>query len=184
MYIMTPNIDLDIGTIYGNNLTVMNGHGIPRSFPPTMTLFQPGRKQYDNDNLWKDENNGITNFMDWYRRNNHKTRISLNQVYGTNITTLESLGPSCYDMELPTYCPNYLIFMQGETLSDKDEWMGLNSVTFRDIRAGKLYRDTYEDGKYIIDNERMTSDFPNIGLLMNLYDTFITEHDRVLRIKV
>ena len=122
--------------------------------------------------------------MDWYRRNNHKTRISLNQVYGTNITTLESLGPSCYDMELPTYCPNYLIFMQGETLSDKDEWMGLNSVTFRDIRAGKLYRDTYEDGKYIIDNERMTSDFPNIGLLMNLYDTFITEHDRVLRIKV
>lgn len=126
----------------------------------------------------------MTPFMEWYRQNNHKTRIKLNPTYGTNITTIASLGPSSYDMELPTYSPNYLIFMNGSTLSSKDVWMGLNSTTFRNIRAGKQYLDTYENGKYIIDNERVTKDFPNVGLLMNLYDTFITEHDRVIRIRV
>lgn len=50
LYVMTPNIDLE-ETVYGNNLTVMNGHGIPRDFPPSMTLFQPCRTHNDMDNL-------------------------------------------------------------------------------------------------------------------------------------
>ena len=62
--------------------------------------------------------------------------------------------------------------------------MGLNSVTFRNIRSGKQYLDSYEDGKYIIDNERKGKDFPNVGFLMNLYDTFITEHEKVMRVTV
>ena len=51
LYIMSPNVQVESGTIYGNNMTVMNGYGIPRSFSPTMTLFQPSRTQYDMDNM-------------------------------------------------------------------------------------------------------------------------------------
>ena len=86
---------------------------------------------------------GMTGFIEWYSQNNHKTRISLNKVYGTNVTTIESLGPSSYSIDLPTYGPDYILFMNGENASSDDEWMGLNSVTFRNIRAGNQHLDFY-----------------------------------------
>ena len=78
-----------------------------------MTLFQPGRDQYNGSNLWKEdpENDGITDFITWYETHSRKTRISVNETYGSNVSSLKCFGLGSYALDLATYSPTDIILM-------------------------------------------------------------------------
>ena len=188
LYAMSTNLDIGIegsvnNSVFGNGLTVVNGYGVPYYFPHSLTFFQPSQDQYDGINLSKDSN-GLTDFIRWYKLRNHKTRITLNDTYGTNISRLECLGSGSYNLDLATYSPTDLIMMKKRAASSEDVWLGLNTKVFRKARAGLLDWVEYVDGKIVVDNEKVNSSKPIVGMMFNLYDTFITEKDRILRVKI
>ena len=176
LYVMSPNVDLIPGNIHGNGLTIINGYGTPYHFPHTMTLFQPSQDQWDGPNLEKEKfQSGMTNFMEWYKKHNRRTVVKMNDLYGSNVTTLKCLGLGSYEMVLGTYAPTNLV------LGDNGgKWVGLNSLTFRRIRQKDVKLGEYSDGKYRIDNG-VSGD---VGLMFNMYNNFISGQDRIVNIAV
>ena len=176
LYVMSPNVDLIPGNIHGNGLTIINGYGTPYHFPHTMTLFQPSQDQWNGPNLEaKKFKDGKTNFMKWYEKHDRRTVVELAETYGSNVTTLKCLGLGSYEMVLGTYSPTDLVL--GKTGNEK--WVGLNATTFRRIRQKDAQLGEYSDGKYRIDNKN-----GDVGLMFNMYDTFITGQDRILKMAV
>ena len=186
LYMMSPNIELgQVGEpphVHGNGLTIVNGYGVPYHFPHTMTLFQPSQDQY--------LKTSITSFLTWYEKHDRKTRISMKETYGGNVTTLKCLGPGSYDLELATYCPTDIVLQNTDSKDNLTEkWINLNSDTFRQMRKSR--DGSYESGQYIFDNAQL--DYQNeekewkygeVGLMFNMYDTFITGNDRILKMQV
>ena len=187
LYMMSPNIDIGNASmthIHGNGLTIVNGFDFPYHFPHSMTLFQPSQDQYDGQNLEKDENGGTTNFIDWYKKHNRRTIVSMKELYGGNVTDIKCLGPGSYELDLATYSPTDIVVVDpyGE-----QTWWKLNSETFRKIRSGEDLVNNYIDRKYVFDNcqeESETGKMSTVGILFNMYDTFITGNDRILKMKV
>ena len=97
-----------------------------------MTLFQPSQEHYKGSNLARV--NGITDFITWYETHSRKTRVSLLDTYGTNVSTLTCFGSGSYGLELATYSPTDLVLSYG-TLAP--EYIKLNSETYRAIRNGE-----------------------------------------------
>lgn len=88
------------------------------------------------------------------------------------------LGDGSYEMVLATYSPTDLVLIGDESDPSKWEWIGLNQNTFRTLRNSET---GYDGGKYVISN----GDGGNgVGFMFNLYDTFISGNDRVLRVVV
>lgn len=187
IYMMSPNIELgETGVpvhVHGNGLTIVNGYGVPYHFPHTMTLFQPSQDQY--------LNTSIKDFLEWYEKHDRKTRVSMKETYGGNVTTLKCLGPGSYDLELATYCPTDIVLhtQKDEKGNENAKWINLNSDTFRQMRKSR--DGSYEGGKYVFDNALLDYKddvgdwhFGEVGLMFNMYDTFITGSDRILKMHV
>jgi hypothetical protein len=128
----------------------------PYHFPHTLTLFQPSKGRYEEANLAKDEN-GLTDFISWYKNHNRKTVVSVSDEYGGNISNLSCLCAGSYELELSTYSPTGIVI---ET-SEQSETVPLNVDKFREIRASKGDKNTYRDfkdengniiRKYVFDN--------------------------------
>jgi hypothetical protein len=77
----------------------------------------------------------VKEFVEWYKKYDRKTRITFNDTYGGNVSTLKMLGNGSYEIELGTYSPTDLV--SGE------QWTSLASDTFRDIRARKDTLNSY-----------------------------------------
>ena len=171
LYVMSPtvNIEGDVDDqIHGNGLTIVNGIDKPYHFPHSMTLFQPSQEMYRLPNLSAGED-GYTNFVRWYETHDRKTIVQVKDTYGGNTSEMTILGPGSYEMELATYCPTNIVV--------GDKWTNLDSQTLRQMRSEGT---NYKSGHYIFDNGQDG----DVGLMFNLYDTFITGNDRVLRIVV
>lgn len=177
---------IDIGNddsdshITGNHLTVLNGYGNPYHFSNSMTLFQPSQEQYDGPNLAKVD--GTTNFITWCKAHDRKFRVRLSDIYGGNVSPLKCLGPGSYEIDLATYGPTDIV-LDNEY---EREYVSLTSETFRKIRNEEFETDLYDDKTYVIDNRRLDAgdDISDVGLMFNLYDTFITGKDRILSMGV
>ena len=129
-----------------------------------MTLFQPSQEHYAEST--------VKEFIEWYERHNRKTRITFNETYGGNVSTMKFLGPGSYEIELGTYCPTDIVV--------DGKYTRLTTDTFRNIRAKKDKENFYLDGVYVMNNQ----DKGEVGLMFNLYDTFITGNDRILKLIV
>ena len=180
LYMMSPTIDLGIDAfhrhIHGNGLTIVNGYDFPYHFPHSMTLFQPGQKQYDGENLVEED----TGFIEWYRNHSRKTVVSFKETYGGNVSYLKCLGTGSYELELSTYSPTGIV-VRGS--NGEETWKTFDTDSLRGIRLEESDSDRYESGKYIFDNGD-GDDLPDVGLMFNMYDTFITGNDRILKLTV
>lgn len=105
------------------------------------------------------------------------------------MSTIKCLGAKSYELELGTYCPDGLVFQDDSELSsgkiDYDSMIRLNSDTFREIRSGKSDNGKYEylgesNHHYVLNNK----DGKDVGLLFNLYDSFISGNERILKVNV
>lgn len=180
LYVMSPTIDVtdNGGGVFGNGLTIVNGYDMPYHFPHSMTLFQPSQDEY--------KHSTVDGFIGWFKEHNRKTLVSLNETYGTNISELKVLGLGSYELELATYSPTDLVLYSPDGKTQKS--IGFNADTYRDIRAEVDEDNFYSNGKYVFKNgvydRERKGDFTGVGLLFNLYDTFISGNDRVIHIQV
>ena len=183
LYSLSPCIDIgDGGLVFGNALAVMNGHESPFAFKQSLTLFQTSHEKFFE---LQDENGGnlvdvVNDFKDWYESHNHKTRVSFKDLYGTNVATMKLVGPKSYDIVLPTYSPTDIVLMSGRQRSSSDKCIRLISSTYRQLRADGHYIGK----KYILDNDDLDGGSEAVGFMFNLYDTFITESDRILKVQI
>ena len=183
IYVMSPSIDIDgdIPQIHGNGLTIVNGVDRPYYFPHSMTLFQTSVDSlFDlkskEDGEYHDKGDYIVEvvqeFKDWYRKHNRKTVVSLDEeTYGGNVSRLKCLDNGSYEISLATYSPTDIVDGQGQ-------WHHLGEDTFLDMRAAE--DGSYVDGSYVFDNQKAGG----VGFMFNLFDTFITGKDRILRIDI
>jgi hypothetical protein len=131
-------------------------------------------------------------FIDWYEKHSRRTVVSLNETYGGNVTTMTYFGPGSYELMLGTYSPTDIVIESPDGLEETD--IRLDSDTYRNIRDEKdelnEYRDFIDaDGnkvkKYVFDNsiydKPRLGQFGNVSLKFNLYDTFITGKERILK---
>ena len=170
LYMMSTNLPIgrpNNNSLLGNSLTFMNGVEFPYTFPNSMTLFQPSQDQY--------EKSSVKAFVEWYEKHDRKTRVKLNDTYGGNVTTLKYLGPGSYDLVLATYSPTNIVLKDG---TPDELWIDLDSSTFREKRS--VNDGTYEKGQYVFDNGKKG----DVGLMFNMYDTFITGRDRILKMSI
>lgn len=174
LYVMSPQIDVgnethSFGdyTLYGNGLAIVNGNGNSQWLPNSATLFQPSEEEYVKSN--------ILEFIEWYEGRNGKTRVRLDDTYGTNVTKLKWLGNRSYEIWLSTYCPSHLLIMDdnGNVVSSHH----MDNDTFREIRKGNYNDAKYDDGTYVFNNGDLKS---RVGFMFNLYDSFISEQDRTI----
>ena len=184
LYMMSPDIDMEEdnmphrqffanGRVVVNDYHTLKEHGIMDN---SLTLFQPGKSRYDDENLAKDAN-GLTDFIEWYRTHNRRTILEVVDVYGTNMTTLKYLGKCSYEMTVATYGPTDIyLYGDGETTDVR-----LNSETYRAIRAGNSKVGQYNKGRYIIGK---TGDAQSTGFMFNLYDNFVSGQDRKIRMTI
>lgn len=183
---MSPNIDIEPQNIHihGNGLTIVNSYSSnPYHFPHSMTLFQPSQDQYDGVNLAKD-GDGVTNFIKWYRKHSRKTVVSLNDTYGGNVSTLNCMGPGSYGLNLGTYSPTNIILIESGNTGNEIN-IPLNSDTYRKVRNEEYEGHSYEDKEYVFDNSLCDKNgFGKVGLFFNMYDTFITGNDRILKFSI
>lgn len=182
MYMMSPNIDIGPdGLIYGNGLTVINGYGTPWYFPHSMTLFQPSQENYANiDDL-------VEQFVEWYQKHDYKTIVSLSDVPGGNVTQMKINGSGSYELVLADQSPTNIVVLGNEHEDSKKwTWIDLKLDNLRDIRDGRYEHHFYDRKlhKYVIDNKYKNTCSKNVGLMFNLYDTFISGKDRILRLDV
>lgn len=177
---MSPSIDIgEQGLIYGNGLTVINGYGTHWYFPHSMTLFQPSQENYSNiDDL-------VKQFVEWYQKHDYKTIVSLSDVPGGNVTQMKINGSGSYELVLANQSPTNIVIKSNDEIS-KDIWIDLNLDNLRDIRDGRYENHSYDKQlhKYVIDNKYKNTYTKNVGLMFNLYDTFISGKDRIIRINV
>lgn len=186
---MSPNID--VGTqasshIHGNGLTIVNSFlDRPYHFPHSMTLFQPSQDQYIKST--------IDDFIDWYEKHSRKTIVSMMETYGTNVSTMTCMGSGSYELELATYSPTDIIVTNPDGTEETD--IRLDLETYRNIRAGKDPENKYmvfqgEDGtrkkKYVFNNGITDNgdNFGKVGIMFNMFDTFITGKDRILKMHI
>ena len=187
LYTLSPNVNVSMSfegmkdAYHANNFTVVNGKN-HQIFPHTMTLFQEcNESQFGKSS--------VEEFVNWYRRHNHKTIVTQSEEYGTNVSSLKCLGAKSYELELGTYCPDALVFDTDYELSERgkvdyDKMIRLNSDTFRSIRQGKSDYGRYEkddSGKshrYVLNNGK------SVGIMFNLYDSFVSGNERVLKIRL
>ena len=183
---MSPNMEIgdvrEIVHLHGNGLTIVNGYDFPYHFPHSMTLFQPSQDQYDGQNLAKDSE-GKTNFIKWFEMHSRRTIVSMIDTYGGNVSNLKCLGPGSYEIELSTYSPTGIVV--SDSNGDETLW-NLDSEQYRSIRGGDDLVNRYEGGKYVFDNGQnaINGEFPSVGFMFNMYDTFITGMERTLRMTV
>ena len=201
IYVMAPNIDIDeFNThIHGNGLTVVNAFlNKPYHFPNSMTLFQPSQEQYDGANLATLPPVNFNDFIDWYERHSRRTVVRVNDTYGGNVSTFTCVGSGSYELNLATYSPTGIILTSAD--GQKETTIQLNSDTYRKIRAeddpDHKYMDfTAEDGtktkkyvfdnsKYDIENENGKLEFGAVGLMFNMFDTYIDGNDRILKMHI
>lgn len=183
LYVMSSTIGLCSSNphIHGNGLTVVNGVDRPYHFPHSMTLFQTSEDRFfdlkceeDDDYYQKDDYivNVVDEFKSWFRMHNRKTVVSLDEeTYGGNVSKLKCLENGSYELVLATYSPTDIVDGAGK-------WHHLGADTFLDMRDAD--DDSYVDGKYVFDN----GSSGEVGFVFNLYDTFITGKDRILRIDI
>ena len=171
VYVMSSNVNLKGDVLQGNGIPVVNGVDDPSTIPHTMSLFQPSKDSY--------EQSGIDEFINWYKLHNRKTVVSLSDDYGTNVSYLKYFGVGSYELELATYGPTS-IWLEKQNSPDAKRVVELNSSSFNQIRQEVDARNVYQDGKYVIGNNSSGS----VGFFFNLYDNFLSEQDRTLRLKV
>ena len=167
LYVMSPTVDLS-ETIHGNGLTIVNGISSPYHFPSSLTLFQTSKEElFSNEAVFV-----VEDFENWYRMHNRRTVVSLDDdVYGGNVSKLKCLDNGSYELVLATYSPTDLI--DGNGISHH-----LGSDTFQSMRYA--YDGSYTDGKYVFDNGKSGP----VGIVFNMFDTFISGKERILRIDV
>ena len=183
LYAMSPTIEVSQTnpTMIGNGLTVVNGYDIPYHFPHSMTLFQTSEPTFfdlvaeqDGSDFDKGESvvKVVEEFKEWFKTHNRKTVVSLDDgVYGGNVSTLKFLDNGSYELVLATYSPTDIVDGGGN-------WNHLDTDTFLDMRDAD--DGSYQDGKYVFDNHKEG----DVGFVFNMYDTFITGKDRVMKIDV
>ncbi len=77
IYAMSPLMEVGesaSNAVFGNGLTLVNGHDAPYHFPNTMTLFQQSQDRY--------ENSTVKDFVKWCETHSRKTVVSFKEVYG------------------------------------------------------------------------------------------------------
>jgi hypothetical protein len=197
LYVMSPLVEGRVpeGNIMPNGMTIVNSFlSNPYYFPHTMTLFQPSKNQYDGENIAKDSETGLTPFIDWYKKHNRRTVVSVLSEYGGNKSNFTCTGAGSYEIELATYSPTDII-LDGSEVGKSIREIPLNADTFREIRAENDADNEYlqfedEDGnrqkKYVFDNsvEDGADGFCKVGFKFNLYDNFITGDERILHMVV
>ena len=107
-----------------------------------MTLFQPSKDMYDSENLEKDDETGLTPFIDWYKKHNRRTVVSVLPDYGGNKSIFTCTGAGSYEIELATYSPTELV-LDGRDVGESIQEIPLDADKFRYIRADKDQKNTY-----------------------------------------
>lgn len=126
----------------------------------------------------------FTDFIKWHKRHNRKTIVSLDDTYGKNVSMLTFMGVGSYELALGTYSPTDIVVSDGR----RETSISLNSETYRQVRNGESDGNKYEDRKYIFENGLYDasdgSAVGTVGFMFNMYDTFITGNDRIIKMHI
>jgi hypothetical protein len=181
IYVMSPNVSIGqqqqpTDRIHVNGTTLVNGYDMPYMFPQSMTLFQPSQDQFDRKNL----EGGKTPFIEWCKKHDCKTVVSLKDQHGGNTSDLRILGYGSYEIDLATYGPSDIVVGS----RDNPTWWNLTTATYGRIRSGEDEVNKYDGGKYVFANLADEKNVPSAAFMFNLHDTFITDQDRILKMTV